>query len=127
MLAVLVHFSDLVSLKPVGEKEIAKAEKQLNLSFAAEYKEYTAEFGAVCVNGHELTGAVVSNRLDVVSATKHGWEHNPQVPHTMYVIENAGINSIIIWQDASGVVYQSTPNNKPKKVTSSLAEYISTQ
>lgn len=120
----LKSFSDFVSLKAAGEKEIAEAEKQLNLSFASEYKEYTAEFGAAAANGHEITGAVSPKRLNVVAETKRGWEHNPQVPHSMYVIENAGIDGVLIWQDGSGTVYQSAPNRKPVKIAASIAEYI---
>lgn len=120
----LRSFSDLVNLKPVSEAEISKAEKQLALQFAADYRGYTAEFGAVAANGHELTGVVASKRLNVVSATKKEWEVNPQVPHTMYAVENAGIDGIIIWQDESGTVYQSAPNVKPKKIAASLVDYI---
>lgn len=123
---ILRSFSDLVSLKPVEEKEIAKAEKQLNLSFAPEYREYTSEFGAIAANGHEITGVVASKRLDVVAVTKSEWKLNPQVPRSMYVIENAGVDRIRIWQDVSGKIHQSTPNGKLKEVAASLADYIST-
>ncbi|NLN36047.1 MAG: cell wall assembly/cell proliferation coordinating protein, KNR4-like protein [Candidatus Cloacimonetes bacterium] len=117
-------FNDFASLKAAPEADITKAEKQLALKFAAEYREYTATFGAVAANGHELTGVVVSKRLNVVSTTKTEWGNNPQVPRTMYVIENAGIDGILVWQDESGAVYQSAPNAKPKKVAASLADYI---
>lgn len=75
-------------------------------------------------NGHVLTGVVDSKRLNVVSMTKTEWEYNPQVPHTMYVIENAGIDGIIIWQDEAGTIYQSMPYKQPKKIAASLAEYV---
>ena len=122
----LRSFKDLASLKAAQEPEILQSEKQLALKFATEYREYTSEFGAVAVNGHELTGVVASKRLNVVSATKAEWAINPQVPNTMYVIENAGIDGIIIWQDEAGTIYQSAPNTKPKKIAASLAEYVGT-
>ncbi len=124
IIATLRSYADLVYLKPVPEAEITKAEKQLSLKFGVDYREYVAEFGAVAANGHELTGVVASKRLSVVESTKREWESNPQIPHTFYVIENTGIDGIIIWQDESGLVYQSIPNAKPRQIAKSLTEYV---
>lgn len=120
----LRSFKDLAILKAAKESDIVQSEKQLALKFADEYREYTSEFGAVAFNSHELTGVVDSKYLNVVSMTKTQWAINPQVPHTMYVIENAGIDGIIIWQDEAGTIYLSAPNTKPKKIAASLAEYV---
>lgn len=43
---------------------------------------------------------------------------------TMYVIENTGVDGIMIWQDTKGKIYQTKPESKPKKIVDSLAEYI---
>jgi len=124
IIKTLNSFSDLVSMKPVSETEIANAEAQLKLTFATEYKEFVSEFGAVAVNGHEITGIVSSPRLNVVAVTKREWSINVQVPRTLYVVENAGIDGIIVWQDADGKIYQSVPSSKLKELASSLADYI---
>jgi len=121
----LKSFSDLLSISPVQENEISAAEKKLSLTFAPEYREYLLEFGAVAVNGHEITGILNSERLNVVNATMNEWKLNPQVPHNMYVIENPAIDGIIIWQDADGKIYQSSPNSPPRIIATSLEEYIS--
>ena len=120
----LKSFSDLLSISPVQENEISAAEKKLSLTFAPEYREYLSEFGAVAVNGHEITGILNSERLNVVSVTTKEWGRNPLVPHSMYVVENPAIDGIIIWQDASGEIYQSSPNSTPKSIAASLADYI---
>ncbi|MDR1208990.1 MAG: SMI1/KNR4 family protein [Clostridiales bacterium] len=99
-------------MKPVSEAEISQVESQLSLKFAADYREYLAEFGVAAADGHEFTGIVASERLNVVNATKSEWKLNPQIPHTLYAVENAGIDGIIIWQDESGQVYQTVPNTK---------------
>jgi len=117
-------FSDLLSISPVQENEISAAEKKLSLTFAPEYREYLSEFGAVAVNGHEITGILNSERLNVVSVTTKEWGLNPLVPHSMYVVENPAIDGIIIWQNASGEIYQSSPNSPPKSIAASLADYI---
>ena len=117
-------FSDLLSISPVQENEISAAEKKLSLTFAPEYREYLSEFGAVAVNGHEITGILNSERLNVVSVTTKEWGLNPLVPHSMYVVENPAIDGIIVWQDSSGAIYQSSPNSPPKSIAASLADYI---
>ena len=120
----ITSFSDLLSISPVQENEISAAEKKLSLTFAPEYREYLSEFGAVAVNGHEITGILNSERLNVVNVTMKEWKLNPQVPHNMYVIENPAIDGIIIWQGASGEIYQSSPKSPPKPIAISLADYI---
>ena len=122
--STLKSFPDLLSLTPAQESEISKAETMLSLSFAPEYRQYLSEFGAAVVKSHELTGLLKSDRLNVVNVTKREREINPQVPHSMYVIENAAIDSIIIWQDTNGEVYQSSPNSAPKLIAASLVEYL---
>ena len=81
IISTIKSFSDLLSLSPVQEKEIFAAEKKLSLTFAPEYREYLSEFGAVSVNGHEITGILDSERLNVGSVTMKEWGLNPQVPH----------------------------------------------
>ncbi|MBP3344923.1 MAG: SMI1/KNR4 family protein [Clostridia bacterium] len=117
--------SDLIALKPAIEKQISDAENQLGLKFANDYKEYLAKFGAIMADGIELSGIAKSEHRNVVSLTQQEWGLNKTVPHNMYVVENLGIDGIIIWQDEKGVIYQSTPNTEPIKIANSLAEYIS--
>lgn len=115
---------DMISLKPATEVQITDAELQLRVRFSDEYKEYLTTFGAIMADGIELTGITKSEYRNVVSLTKKEREINPMVPNNMYVIENAYVDGIIIWQDTAGIVYQTMPNSAPKKIASSLAEYI---
>jgi len=115
----------LLPLKAAASKEIADAEIQLRLSFADEYKEYVAAFGAILADGIELTGIAKSEHRDVVSVTKRERELNPNVPRTMYVIEDTGIDRIVVWQDSNGAIYQTSPNSEPKKIAKTLMEYVS--
>ena len=81
------------------------------------------EYGAVTFSGHELTGICNSKRLNVVDVTKEERKYN-KVPEDWYVIEQANIDDIVIWQDTNGAVYQTMPNKKPIKLCNSLLEYI---
>ena len=115
---------EMVSVGGASEIMITDAELQLRLNFAEEYRDYLAEFCAVAARGIELTGIIDAEYYNVVSATKQEWELNPKIPHSMYVVEKTGVDGIIIWQDTQGLIYQSSPNVKPKQIAESLTEYI---
>lgn len=54
--------------------------------------------------------------MDVTIEIKRNGE---MIPEDWYVIEETGIDGIVIWQDAEGNVYQNQ-----EKICSSLAEYV---
>lgn len=109
---------------PASKIEISNAEIQLCLNFAEEYKIYLAEFGEASAKGIELTGIINAEYINVVSATKEKWKLYPQVEHNLYVIEDTLVDGIVIWQDSSGTVYQTTPNSEPVKIAESMAQYL---
>lgn len=115
---------NLVSLKPATLKEIEKAEHDLELVFADDFKEYVQSYGAISAKGIELIGITTAKRLDVVSVTQSEREMS-NIPPTMYVIENIGIDGILILQDGNGEIYSIAPNGYPQKICDSLVEYIS--
>ncbi len=106
------------------EGEIAKAEKELNVSFAQDYREYLKVAGLACFAGHEFTGLTATERLNVVSVTKEQRSLFGEAASTWYVVEEANIDGIVIWQDAAGAVYQTVPNSRAEKIADSLAEYL---
>jgi len=114
----------LLPMKGATTIEITDAELQLRVRFSDEYKEYLSAFGAIIADGIELAGIAKSEHRNVVVLTKKEWELNAKVPHNMYVIENTGVDGIIIWQDTNGGVYQTNPNSEPQKIADSLKDYI---
>lgn len=121
----LLSTKDLVHLSPVSEEQIKDAEKRLNLEFSLEYRSYVSEFGVVSANGYELTGICSSPRLNVVDVTICERENNPDVPKDWYVLEQANIDGIVIWQNQKGEVYQTQPCKGIKMIANSIDEYIS--
>lgn len=115
---------NLLPLKAASITDITDAELQLRVSFSDEYKQYLSAFGAIIADGIELTGIAKSEHRNVVSVTRQERNLNTKVPQKMYVIESAGIDGIIIWQDAKGVIYQTSPSTQPKRIANSLNEYI---
>ena len=109
--------------KGVSLIQIEDAEKALGLQFAPDFKECLQEFGAISIEGHDLTGFSADKYLDVVYVTQENLKKlNPG--KGFYVIEEAHIDGIVIWQDASGAVYETSPNSEAVKIADSLAEYL---
>lgn len=121
---IINNLPDLLPLKPATDIDIKDAEIQLRVSFNEEYREYLLAFGAIMADGIELTGIAKSAHRNVVNLTKQERELNPKIPNNMYVVENTGVDGIIIWQDTNGGIYQSSPNVEPKIIADSLSDYI---
>lgn len=109
--------------KGATAEDIELAEKSLGMKFAADFKEYLQEFGAVSYGSHELTGFSTDKNLCVVEATQKNLKKHPTV-QDLYVIEEAHIDGIVIWQDTDGNVYETYPHSEPRRIAHSLAEYI---
>jgi hypothetical protein len=114
---------DLYTMNGASNEDIKQVEQLLKLHFAADYRKYVATFGAASFAGHELTGVCNSKRLSVAEVTIKE-RNNVATLDDWYVIEQVNIDGIVMWQDASGAVYQTAPNTKAKKICKSLAEYI---
>lgn len=105
-------------------QQIEEAEKALKSKFAMDFKECLHEFGAVSIGGHELTGFSKDKNLDVVGVTERN-RKKFNLETGLYVIEEAHIDGIVIWQDADGTIYESALNREVEKIANSLAEYLS--
>ena len=115
---------EITHISPATVEQIKDAEQQLNLRFSDEYKEYLSTFGAVLADGIEISGIAKSKHWNVISLTQQERELNNNVGRNMYVIENAAIDGIIIWQDENGLIYLTQYDSKPKQIATSLVDYI---
>jgi hypothetical protein len=122
---VFRSFEDFVSMNGASDTEVEKAQQELSVTFAEDYKEYLRAFGSASANGHEFTGIIQSKRLSVVEATKNAKAKNPCLPKNLYLIEDTGIDRILIWQDEKGILYQTVGTNNPEPLKGSFAEYVS--
>ena len=104
-----------ISAKAPTAQEVTQAEKALGVTFAADYRDYVAALGVASYEGHELTGVCPFPRLSVVSVTQQERAANPAIPSAWYVLEQTNIDDLVIWQDASGAVYQAIPGRAPEK------------
>lgn len=127
IIEVIEKLENLLPLKPATVEDIGNIEIELALPLAEEYKEYILKYGAILADDVELTGVAKSKNRDVIQVTKREWALNGKVKHNMYVVENVGVEGIIIWQDGTGKIYESEPNHAVIKIADSLAEYLETK
>ena len=118
-------FPDYIGAAGRSEEEITEAEKVLGLSFATDYRAYLKEVGLACFDGHELTGLTKTDRLNVVTVTKEQRSYWSKIAESWYVVEEAYIDGIVIWQSSDGTVYQTMPDSECKPIAKNLLEYIS--
>lgn len=116
--------SDLVSGNGTSEELIREAEETLGLRFASDYRVYLMYYGIVAFDSHELTGISSSKRLDVIQVTINQRQRNAFDLSEMYVIEEANIDGIVIWQSSNGDIYETVMDSEPIKICESLLEYI---
>ena len=107
-----------------SEVEIAQAEAILGNHFAADYREYLLKIGIACFDGRELTGLSNSKRLNVVDVTLSERSINPTIPRDWYVLEEANIDGIVIWQSGTGEVFQTQPGREAIKLAVSICDYL---
>ena len=124
LIRALKKKEDLLVGKSVSKEDIYDAEQVLNVNFAKEYIEYLEEFGFACYDGHELTGICKAKRLNVVEVTIKERNYVKSLPEGAYVIEEAHIDGIVIWQVKSGEIYQTHGNGSITRLCDSLYEYV---
>jgi len=122
IITTIKKLENLVSLRGASTDAIKAAEKKLNLSFAADYSAYLKEFGLISAKHIEITGITESKRLNVVDVTLTERQRN-NLPHDMYVIDNTGIEGILMLQNSKGEIFE-FQNGTAKKVYADLAGYL---
>ena len=124
VLDILKDKNVVIGSKGASNAAITEAETELSVLFDKEYKDYLSSVGFAIYDGHELTGICKAKRLNVVDVTIRNRAIFNDVPDDWYVIEEAHIDGIVIWQDADGKVYQTAPGADSLKIADSLVDYI---
>ena len=123
ILDVLRNAPDFIGGKGCGNVAISDAEQALGIRFAPDYRAYLQKIGLACFDGHELTGICKAFRLNVVDVTLDKRKQCPDAAG-WYVVEQANVDGIVIWQAPSGEIYQTMPGVSARKIYNSLTEYV---
>lgn len=104
-------------------RQLKEAQKTLDLIFPEEFVDYVKEYGAISFYGTEWTGLNVDGYLNVVEVTQQERELNEDFPTDCFVIENQGIDGLIIIVNEKGKVF-SLQYGKKEALCESLTAYL---
>ena len=107
----------------VSDEVIASAEQQLGLTFPSEYKTYLKECGVLSFASHEITGLGISGYLNVVEATKTERKLGGAFPEDCILVENIGVDGILVIMDTDGCVF-SYQNGHKSVIAESFCDYV---
>ena len=113
----------LYHVKGCTEEQIQEAQSALKMEFPEEFVDYVREFGVISFYGTEWTGLNVEGYLNVVEATRQEKSLNEAFPKKCFVLENQGIDGVIIVVDETGRVFVVQFDQK-KLLCDSLSEYL---
>ena len=119
----ILAISGLLSLGGCSDEQIKEAEEKLGLVFPAEYKDYVKQFGAISFTGTEWTGLNAVGYLNVITETLTEKERYDSFPEKHFVLENLGIDGILVICDEEGKVF-SFNGDKESLLTQSISEYL---
>ena len=113
----------LYHAKGCSLQQVNEAQSKLNITFPEEYIDYVREFGVVSFYGTEWTGLNVEGDLNVVEVTEQERSLNDRFPKECFVLENLGIDGVLIIWNEKGQVF-SIHFNEVKKICNSVSEYL---
>ena len=104
--------------------QVVEAEKALNLKLSDEYRRYVLDYGAISFDSYEFTGLNVDGYLNVVEVTLQERNLRSDFPQNGFVVQQLGIEGIIIVQDETGAVFEMNEAGGQHQIANSFAEYI---
>lgn len=113
----------LYHAKGCAHKQIKEAQAELGITFPEEYLDIVKEYGAISFYGTEWTGLNVDDYLNVVSVTKQEREMNSAFPSDCFVLENQGIDGLIVICNEAGEIF-SLQYSKIEKIHDSISSYL---
>jgi hypothetical protein len=101
ILSTIESFKRKRSTGGVDNSIISKAETDLSVKFASDFKLMLSNYGFLYAKGEEFLG-IDNSSYDVVKATKEAQQNFKDFPKGMYVIENFAIDGILLLQNTTG-------------------------
>lgn len=123
ILARLEKIDGLECSGGVSEEEIDAAEQALQLLFPPEYRAILRKYGSIGFFAHEWTGLGFDGECNVITMTQRGRELSEGLAEKFFVLENAGIDGIIMAANEFGEVFQ-VQHDKCKQLYDSILEYL---
>lgn len=96
---------DLNYIDDCTDEQLEDAEKELNITFPEEYRQYLKEFGCIDFDATEFTGLGIDGDLNVVEATLAERKYNSNFPKDCFVLEDYHIDNVKVIVNEDGKVF----------------------
>ncbi len=123
VIKIISSIPGLYYVKGASDKLIEDAQRKLNTKFSDVFTTYLKHFGAISFGSHEITGLNVSEYLNVVDNTLNECKNDDRFPAGFYVIENIGIEGVLIISNELGEIFEYQFGEK-KKIANSFIDYL---
>lgn len=109
--------------KGCSHQFIEDAQQELGIKFPKEYVDVVEKYGAISFYATEWTGVNEEDYLDVVTVTKQERSLNASIPSDCFVLENQGIEGLIVVANELGQVF-SIQSSEVRKIYDTIEEYL---
>ena len=123
IISIIESIPNCYTGKKVSKEMIDKAEKQLDLKFSNSYKLFLEEYGSVSFSDIELAGLSTDVDNDVVNLTNRLRKIDNKIGKDYYVIENVGIDKVMMLSNSKDEVFM-YHNGKIVKKHDSFEDYL---
>lgn len=123
VIKVISSIPGIYHVQGASDKLIEEAQRKLNTKFNAVFTAYLKHFGAVSFGSHEIMGLNVAEYLNVVDNTLNECKNDARFPAGFYVIENIGIEGVLIISNELGEIFEYQFGEK-KKIADNFIDYL---
>ena len=120
---IIDSINDCYKGKKATKDDIIKAESKLELSFSSSYKIYLEEYGNISFDDVELAGLTKDKSNNVIDLTNRLRKIDNKIEKEFYVIENVGIDKIMMISNVKDEIFLYKNGKKIKKYNS-FVDYI---
>jgi hypothetical protein len=108
--------------KGVNESDIKNAENKLGIKISKQLKSFYMKYGYLSYKSHDIFGLGIGGSFNVVTTTLN--ERKMKLPDKYIVIENIGVDGLLIVSDSNGTIFEWTSNGHEKKIYNNFEKYL---
>ena len=114
----------IYSKKSVEEKDIKELENKLNLKLDNSMYEYLKNIGSFSYKSKEFFGLGVKGYRNILNATLEERELSESFPKDCLILQNIGIDGLLILVNTKGQVLEWMPSGHKKIISNNLEDFL---
>ena len=108
----------------VTDNDIKEIEEKLSIKLHNSLKDYLKSIGLFSYEDKEFFGLGVKGYKNMIKATSEERELNGNFPKDSVVLQNVGVDGLLVLVNTKGEVIEWTPSGHNKTVSNNLEEFL---